>query len=249
MNEQTVDNGALIFNEGDTADAAYTIVSGKIELLEIRQGKESQIKVVGGGEAFGEMALFNAQSPRPYSARAMEQSVITAITAEEFKSLLSQTPKSLLPFVMLAFEKMRGTQIKTNSSSAIVLESDISKVTVSPASPMLEAQFKPITLPIVRLPFRIGGYPEGGEVNRRDHLHLNIACHVNPLRVSRQHCEITIEDKALVITDLGSRFGTRVNGEIIGRGHGFYIKPLRKGVNEIVLNASEENYKLTVTCE
>jgi hypothetical protein len=112
----------------------------------------------------------------------------------------------------------------------------------------MKGQFKPIEVAVTRLPFRIGGYPEGGEASRRDQVHLSIAAHDNPLRVSRQHCEITVENKALVVSDLGSRLCTKVNGMTIGRGRGAYMAPLKKGENEIILGASDSPYRVTVTC-
>jgi hypothetical protein len=251
MAEKKIDAGAYIYNEGDTADVAYTVVSGKVEILEIINGSETQADVVDAGRVFGEFAIFDPQQPtRPHAARAIEASVIASITPEEFQTNLAQCPKPILPILQLACEKMKSTKVKTKTSHAdAVLESDISKITVAPASDKLKSVLKPVEVPIGRLPFRIGGYPEGGEISRRDQLHLAIASQNNPLRVSRQHCEIGVENKTVVITDLGSRFCTWVNGTMIGRGRGAYIMPLKKGANEIALGAADGPYKFTVTCK
>jgi hypothetical protein len=55
--------------------------------------------------------------------------------------------------------------------------------------------------------------------------------------------------KNVVVTDLGSRFCTTVNGTVIGRGRGNYSMPLKKGANEVTLGAATGPYRLTVTCK
>jgi len=249
MAEKKLEAGEFFYHEGDTADAAYTVISGQVELLETSDGREVQTGLILPGQAFGELAVFSPSILRSHAARAMEATTAESITTEEFQSQVAQCPASLQPFLKRAFERMKSTRVKVKASiGSAVLESDISKITVAPASEKLKSAFKPIEVPITRLPFRIGGYPEGGMVSRRDQLHLSIAAQDNPLRVSRQHCEIAIENKSLVVTDLGSRFCTKVNNSTIGRGRGSFIAPLNKGVNEIILGAIDGPYRLTVTC-
>ncbi len=249
MAEKKLEAGEFIYREGDTTDMVYTITSGQIELLATVDGREVQSRIITTGQAFGELAIFDPSALHPYSARTLEPTVLSSMTPEEFHAQYSQCPKPIQPILQLAFEKMKATKSKMKASLAdAVLEGDISKITLAPASDKLKSAFKPIEVPIIRLPFRIGGYPEGGEPSRRDQVHLSIAAQDNPLRVSRQHCEIAIENKALVLTDLGSRFCTKVNDTVIGRGRGTFIAPLKKGANEIVLGAADGPYKLTLTC-
>lgn len=251
MAEKKFDAGAFIYNEGDTADAAYVVVSGRVELLEIIEGTETRVNLVEPGKVFGELAVFDSHHPsRIRSARALEPTTVESLTSEEFRGLFAQCPKPLQPFLQLACDKMKATKIKTKTSQLeTVLENDISKITIAPATDKLKSLLKPLEIPISRLPFRIGGYPESGEVSRRDQLHLAIPSQENPLRVSRAHCEIGIENKSVVVTDLGSRFCTIVNGAMIGRGRGSYIVPLKKGDNEVTLGAADGPYKLTVSCK
>jgi hypothetical protein len=249
MGEKKLEAGEFVYREGDTSDAIYIVVSGQIEILEASDGRDIQIGTVAAGKAFGELAVFDASALRPHSARVLEASVLTSMTSEEFQSQFAQCPKSIQPIIQLAFDKMKAIKVKSKLSMAeAVLENDITKVTITPASDALKSQFKPIEVPIIRLPFRIGGYPESGQANRRDQVHLSLASQDNPLKISRQHCEIAIDNKALVINDLGSRFCTKVNDTIIGRGRGTYIAPLKKGANEITLGAADSPYKVTVTC-
>lgn len=250
MAEKRVGKGDIIYTAGDVPDVAYILISGKVELLSINQGQqEEQVRVITPGKTFGEYALFDPQSLRPVIARALEPSILVSVSPQEFDALVLQCPKDIQPFMTMAFEKMKATKQKDKSYIKAVLETDITKLIIEPASDVMKTQFKPMEIPVARLPFRIGGYPEGGEVSRRDSLHLAISSHINPLRVSRQHCEIAIEDKEIIITDLGSRFCTEVNEVVIGRGHGAYSAHLKKGTNTVTLGAVNGPYKLVIKCD
>lgn len=250
MGEKKVEAGEYLYREGDAADGAYTVVSGKVELLDITSSGEVRAGVADPGQIFGEVAVFDTQSVRPQSARAIEASVLTHLSAEEFQAQFAQCPAPIQPFLQIAFEKMKAVKVKSKQSFAdAVNESDITTITIAPASEALKAAIKPIEIPVARLPFRIGGYPEGGEISRKDQVHLSIASQDAPLRVSRQHCEIVVENNTVVVVDLGSRFNTRVNGTIIGRGRGTYTAPLKKGANDVILGAADGPYKFTVTCK
>ena len=249
MAEKTVKAGDIIFNEGDIADAAYIVVSGVIELFSLGNVSEVKVGIMEAGKIFGELAVFKSQELRPYSARATVDGVLQGMTAEEFDGLFAKCPQPIQPFLLLAFDKFIPTKNRTKTTAAHLSKSDVAQIVITPVSDNLKAQFKPIEVPINNLPFRIGGYPEDSEKNRKDQLHLAIASLRSPLLISRQHCEITLDEKDnIVLNDLGSRFGTKVNGLIIGRGHGIYTVPLKKGNNEIFLGGGDK-YKLTIACK
>jgi hypothetical protein len=52
-----------------------------------------------------------------------------------------------------------------------------------------------------------------------------------------------------MLTDLGSRFCTTVNGTIVGRGHGSYSIGLKKGENTLVLGMGSSPYRFKLYCE
>ena len=153
------------------------------------------------------------------------------------------------PLLLLAFERLTPTKSKAKPVTHNLPKGDILQITISPASDTLKTQLKPIDVAVTSLPFRIGGYPEDGERNRKDQVSLAIASQRNPLRISRQHCEIALDEQDnLIINDVGSRFCTTVNGIQIGRGRGIYSQPLQKGDNEVYLGGPESQYKLIVKC-
>lgn len=250
MTEKQVNAGEIIFMEGDVADVAYVVVSGNVDLIySDNSGRESKIGVAEAGKAFGELAIFDVDTLRPYTARAASDVSLQSVSIEEFQSLFAACPETIKPLLLLAFERLAPTKSKIKTPLGNLPKGDIAKITVSPASDNLKAQFRPVDIAINALPFRIGGYPEDGERNRKDQLSLAIATQKNPLLISRQHCEITLDEHDnIVINDLGSRFCTIVNGVQIGRGRGLYSCPLKKGDNDVYLGGRESKYKLVVNC-
>jgi CRP-like cAMP-binding protein len=79
MTRVEVARGDAIFHEGDRGDRLYVIVEGKIKLGRASgDGRENLLAVLGPGEMFGELSLFD---PGPRSA------TVTAVTDTTYSSL------------------------------------------------------------------------------------------------------------------------------------------------------------------
>ena len=249
MAELKLNAGDIVFSEGDVADFAFTVLAGSVELVYTNNGTEARIGDVEPGKIFGELALFMPTELRPYTARAISETIVLAVRLEEFEQGLAKCPKEIQPFLQAAFEKAAPSRSRSKMATVSLPRGDVAKIAISPASDNLKAQIKTIEIPTTSLPFRIGGYAENGKKNPRDQLHLAIASTADPLIISHQHCEITMDDKDnLIVNDLGSRFCTMVNGIIIGRGRGIYTAPLKKGANEVSLG-DEAKYRLAINCK
>ena len=62
LTEVDLSRGASVFREGDQGDQLYFIVSGKVKLGRTSpDGRESLLAILGPGELFGEMALFDPE--------------------------------------------------------------------------------------------------------------------------------------------------------------------------------------------
>lgn len=74
----------VIFEEGETGDAVYLIISGKVEIRgAVRSENPRILAILGEGEVIGEMALFG-DCPHIASAIALEKTTVTAVSSEEF---------------------------------------------------------------------------------------------------------------------------------------------------------------------
>lgn len=242
----------IIFREGDMSDFAYVIRQGAVEIL--KQGDNGEIKLaeIGEGEIFGEMGLFDPKSPRSATARAKSDMLVDLISEDELHGMIDQCPPRLIPIINSVFERLRQTnqRIISKEQATAILESEVDKIIVKPANEALQSIISPFEMPIAHLPLRIGGYMKDGEINRSRGNHIYIPCEGPPLAVSANHCEIAIQDGKLYFRDLGSRFGSTVNGEEIGRGKGEYKGALQKGENLIIVGEKKTSpYHLTVICE
>ena len=84
-------SGDEVFAEGDEANWAYLIQSGKIEIVKKHgDGTAQRLALLGPGRIFGEMSLID-NLPRSASARAVTETVLILINNE---TLLQKISKS-----------------------------------------------------------------------------------------------------------------------------------------------------------
>jgi hypothetical protein len=86
MHESRHEDGSILFRQGDAADAAFMLVEGGIDLLEIGAS-------LAPGELFGEMAMFTKNGRRTASARCRGQCRVLKISYAEFEQLYFQNPQ------------------------------------------------------------------------------------------------------------------------------------------------------------
>lgn len=241
----------IIFNEGDIADFAYVLRVGEVEILKhTDQGEIVLATLQEPGDVLGEMALFEHDSTRSATARAKTGAALDVIDRDEFDELIKQCPQRILPLIHTVLDRLRSSneRLSKKEQATILLDSDIEKITIESATD--EFSFEPIPVHLPRLPYAIGGYDEeSGKNSKNRQNQLNLVCDGPPLRISRRHCQIEVQDNGLYILDLGSRFNTVVNDVEVGRGKGEYRMPLKKGENTVILGGQDSPYKLSIRCE
>ncbi|MEQ9349876.1 MAG: Crp/Fnr family transcriptional regulator [Alphaproteobacteria bacterium] len=86
------DNGAVVFERGDTGEAFYYILSGRIGIRTTSpDGKEIMLNILESDEMFGEIAVIDEQ-PRTAGAIAVTQSSLLEITRPSFLAFLNNNP-------------------------------------------------------------------------------------------------------------------------------------------------------------
>lgn len=89
---RSVEAGDLVFSEGDPGDKFYVVYGGRIRIvLKDDQGKEINLGVRTRGDHFGETALIT-DKPRNAGARAVESSVLLAVSKEAFDEFMLAKP-------------------------------------------------------------------------------------------------------------------------------------------------------------
>jgi CRP-like cAMP-binding protein len=76
--------GDVIFDEGAPGEYAFTILSGKVDIVKKTDDGETVLATLGKGEIVGELAIFTEHS-RTAAARAAEKTTIRVMSAADVK--------------------------------------------------------------------------------------------------------------------------------------------------------------------
>lgn len=83
-------DGEVIVREGEVGECMYVIVSGKVEVVSQKGGKEVRLAVLGQKDTFGELAIFDRER-RSATVRAMGQVRTIILDRKTFeKSIIDQ---------------------------------------------------------------------------------------------------------------------------------------------------------------
>jgi NADH:ubiquinone reductase (H+-translocating) len=78
--------GEVVFEEGDSGDSLYMILSGEVEVTKRVGGKPQTVRSLGTGEYFGEMALLG-RHPRSATTRALSALDVLVLPGADFSAL------------------------------------------------------------------------------------------------------------------------------------------------------------------
>ncbi len=108
MQQKEVEQGILIFEEGEQGDCMYIILSGEIE---IHKGK-TMLAVLKEKEVFGELSLLDAET-RSASATAKTDCLLFKIDQEPFYELIESRPEVAMGFIKILCKRLRQLNDKT----------------------------------------------------------------------------------------------------------------------------------------
>jgi CRP-like cAMP-binding protein len=84
-----LNEGQLLFAQGDDVAYFYLVLSGKIKLFRMSpEGQEKIIEIVTQGGVFAEALMFMDQPHYPVSSAALSETVVVGIDAKNFKAML-----------------------------------------------------------------------------------------------------------------------------------------------------------------
>ena len=106
MADKSFANSEYIFREGESAAYAYVIKSGTVQITKHSADGEQVLAELVAPTIFGEMALIDG-NPRSAGARAKENTVVTEVTAESFKTYLSKNPEAAIRIMKTISENLR----------------------------------------------------------------------------------------------------------------------------------------------
>jgi CRP-like cAMP-binding protein len=95
--EKKLEQGEVLFNEGEKGDVMYLIREGKIKITKGKGEDEKVLAILKEGDFFGEMAIIDG-SPRSAGAIAASTVSLLVIDKETFKSKIKENP--LIEYVL-----------------------------------------------------------------------------------------------------------------------------------------------------
>ena len=104
---KTFRKNETILHEEDTNEYMYTILSGKVKVIQTSEdGRETILAMHKTGDFFGEMSLIDGKT-MPATVLAMEETLTAIISKKEFISLISMQGKVLEKLLIILCTRLR----------------------------------------------------------------------------------------------------------------------------------------------
>jgi len=121
MVEMDLARGQVVFSEGDAGDRLYVIVDGKIKLgTSSSDGRESLLAILGPGEMFGELSLFDP-GPRTATATALTETTLLGLGHDALGPWLNGRPGVAQALLKALSQRLR----RTNENLSDLVFSDV----------------------------------------------------------------------------------------------------------------------------
>jgi len=121
MSQTTLRRGEVLFNEADSGDRLYILLTGKVKLGHTSvDGRENLLAVLGPGEIVGELTLFDP-GPRSATATAVATTELLALEHNQLMGFIDSHPT-------LAKDMLRALAVRlrlTNTALADLVFSDV----------------------------------------------------------------------------------------------------------------------------
>jgi len=107
--EQKYQPGQEIMRQGDIGVGAFIIRSGKVDVVQEKDGKSHKLATLGPGEMFGEMSLID-EFPRTATVRATEPTTLLGIQRWHFRGILESHPQIALAILPVLTKRLRNAE-------------------------------------------------------------------------------------------------------------------------------------------
>ena len=117
--EESFSSGITIFPEESAGDKMYVIKSGSVKITKKVKETENTIAVINPGEFFGEMALLDGL-PRSAAAKASSDTVVLAITRDNYMALRVKAPQTALKIVDILVKVLSNRLRQANKNLEVI---------------------------------------------------------------------------------------------------------------------------------
>jgi CRP/FNR family transcriptional regulator, cyclic AMP receptor protein len=121
LTNRNVVRGHVVFEEGDPGDRLFIVLAGKMKISRAAaDGRENLLAVLGPGEMFGELSLFDP-GPRTATASAVTDSTLASLDHDDLRPLLLDQPGVAVQLLRALAQRLR----RTNEAMADLVFSDV----------------------------------------------------------------------------------------------------------------------------
>lgn len=113
-----LDAGEVLFHQGDVADAAHLVISGRLHVLADDE-RATVIGEVGRGEVVGEQALIEGGA-RTATIRAARATELASFPRAAFEAFIRRHPRAMIEVARIAITRARHPGLRTGSTEAII---------------------------------------------------------------------------------------------------------------------------------
>jgi CRP/FNR family transcriptional regulator, cyclic AMP receptor protein len=109
MSESRLGRGEVLFSEGDSGDRLYIVTSGKVKLgRSSSDGRENLLAVLGPGQMFGELSLFDP-GPRTATATVVTDARVARLPKSALQKWVQDRPQIAMQLLRVVARRLRRT--------------------------------------------------------------------------------------------------------------------------------------------
>lgn len=120
-------DGEYIVRQGEVGDCMYVVQSGRVEIVQRRGKDEFCLAVLGAGDFFGEMALFERKA-RSASVRALGEVWVLTLEKRAFLRRVHQDPSFAFRVVEKLCARIRELDNQLVRLSAASIEDGMERI-------------------------------------------------------------------------------------------------------------------------
>lgn len=99
-------DGEIVFRQGDAGHCMYVVQDGEVEVLAHCDGGDVSLRVLGKGEIFGEMSLFDRRE-RSATVRAKGEARLLTLEKEGFLRRVHEDPSLAFNILRMMSKRIR----------------------------------------------------------------------------------------------------------------------------------------------
>ena len=111
-------DGEIIIRQGETGDCMYEILEGTVEVLREKKGQEVCLAVLGKGDFFGEMAIFEREV-RSATVRAIGEARAITIDKKTLLRRITEDPSLAFRIIEKMANRIRELDVEIERVKAV----------------------------------------------------------------------------------------------------------------------------------